>query len=933
MDGRDHAKAIFHAALERSASDRGQFLDAACGDDVALRRELDILLAAHDEAQSFLETPAAIEFAAVRAGVETITAHPHNRIAADTRLGPYEIVDLVGTGGMGEVYRARDTRLERTVAIKILPSHVAGDPQLRERFDREAKVLAALSHPNIVAIHDVGTHDGIPYAAMELLDGVTLRERIGGAALPLRTTVDYGVQIGRGLAAAHDKGIVHRDLKPDNIFVTRDGLVKILDFGLAGERATAAAAASAATRAPGTERGTMLGTVGYLSPEQARGETADSRSDIFSFGCVLYEMASGHRAFSGDTGIETLHAILKDNPPDLLASGRDIPPALDRLIMRCVEKAASARFQTARDLVFALENLLDGSAPVTHKVPARWNGRRRGWAMAAVIVMGLAAAGVGWWAVGHWTRSAASVAMSKPAASAPRVLAVLPFENITLDGKPGYFGAGMTEEVMSKLSKLNALRVVSRTAVARFKDVRTDLAAMVSELGIGSVVTGSVREDGARVRVNVELVDARSGQQLWSEQYDRDTTDVFAVQSDIALRVADALKASVTLDEQARLGKRPTSNIAAYELLIRARGLRAGSGLAQFQAKIDLLQQAVALDPQFALAYGQMASLYAFMAANGDPSAIARGLDAGNTAIVIDPQLAQGHLGLGQNLNEAGRRREALQALRKAAKLDPSFDAAILDLSVVEVNAGRFDEALTSSKRGLQLSPNLSYSYYHVGGPLLFLDDDARTERFLTKAETRFPAAQRLQILLAYLDVRRGRPEAALDRIRRAVDAAPDNIEGLIDRSEIATLTAAPDAARLTQALLADSGEAVGELGSYSIKLLHAYHLHAAGQTDRAAALMNEILNANQKAIDAGAEWATPFMQNAAIHAVRGESGAALDWLDRAYDAGWRDARTLAHDPLLGSISREPRFAKLVSRIEADVATMRARADYAGLGF
>ena len=286
---------------------------------------------------------------------------------------------------MGEVYRARDTRLERPVAIKIVPSHVAGNPQLLERFDREVKVLAALSHPNIVAIHDVGTLDGIPYAAMELLDGVTLRERMAGAPLPLRTAVDYAVQIGRGLAAAHDKGIVHRDLKPENVFVTRDGQVKILDFGLASERLTPAAA-SDATRAPQTERGTILGTVGYVSPEQARGETADSRSDIFSFGCVLYEMVSGHRAFTGDSSIEVLHAILKDHPPDLLTSKGDIPPALDRLITRCVEKAPSSRFQSARDLVFALENLLDASAPAAHAM------RRRRRVGAAVV--------------GPWRRSA-----------------------------------------------------------------------------------------------------------------------------------------------------------------------------------------------------------------------------------------------------------------------------------------------------------------------------------------------------------------------------------------------------------------------------------------------------------------------------------------------------------------------------------------------
>ena len=320
------------------------------------------------------------------------------------------------------------------------------------------------------------------------------------------------------------------------------------------------------------------------------------------------------------------------------------------------------------------------------------------------------------------------------------MLAVLPFEHITRDGKPGYFGAGMTEEVMNQLSKVNALRVVSRAAVAKFTDVRTDLAAMTSELGIGSVVTGSVREDAGRVRVNVELVDARSGQQLWSEQYDRDTADVFAVQSDIALRVADALKASVTLDEQARLGKRPTTSVAAYELLVRSRTPPPGPTRARLQAQIDLLQQAVKVDPQFALAYAQLANRYSFVAAYGDPSGIARGLDAANKAIALDPQLAQGHFGLASNLGNSGRSREALKAYRRAAELDPSFFAAFTDLAVTEGDVGRFDEALISSKRGLQLAPNVPVAYYHVALPMLFLDDDARTERFLTNAASRFPA-------------------------------------------------------------------------------------------------------------------------------------------------------------------------------------------------
>jgi len=837
----------------------------------------------------------------------------------------------VGAGGMGEVYRAHDARLNRTVAIKIVPERVAADEDLRNRFDREVKVLAALSHPNIVAIFDVGTHEGTPYAAMELLDGTTLRDRIAGAPLPLRTAVDYAVHIGRGLAAAHDKGIVHRDLKPDNIFVTRDGQVKILDFGLASDRVSGTAAASEVTRQY-TERGMVLGTVGYLSPEQARGEAADARSDIFSFGCVLYEMVSGQRAFTGDSGIEILHAILKNHPPDLLTSGKDIPPALDRLITRCVEKAPASRFQTARDLVFSLENMLDAPTPALSHAVAAAPAKKPGWLLPAAAVLGVAIVGGGWWVYSQ--RKAPGTTAAESTATAPRLLAVLPFENITRDGKPGYFGAGMTEEVMGQLSKVNSLRVVSRAAVGKFKDIKTDLAAMTAELGISGVVTGSVREDGDHVRVNVELVDAQSGQQLWSEQYDRAGSDVFAMQSDIALKVADVLKASVTLDEQARLGRRPTSNLAAYELLTRARSGRAAPGttpMADIKSRIALAQQAIDLDPKFALAYAQVARFSVFLYSYGDHSVLERGLAAAKSAVAIDPNLAQAHHALGIMQMSAGNMRDAVESLKRATELGPSFSTAFSDLSVTLVNASRFDESLIYAKKGVQLEPNVLFSYYHVAAPLVYLDDDAQTERYLTAADARFPNRMRLQALLAVLDWRRGRTDAAVDRINKAVAASPRDPEGLIWQAELATLSGAPDGPRLTQALQAESAEALGQLSSYSMKLLQAYNLQRAGQKAQASKLMDEILKANQTQIEAGSDQYMPFLQMAAVHALRGETAAAIDGLEQCYGAGLRDARFLQHDPVVASLRTEPRFTALVSRMEADVAAMRAKADYSGL--
>ena len=313
-------------------------------------------------------------------------------LPAGTKLGPYEIVAPLGAGGMGEVYRARDAKLGREVAIKVLPAHLAGDAHAIERLEREARVLASASHPNIIAIFDFGSSDGLIYVVMELLDGHTLRALLGDGALPVRRTVDYAIQIAQGLGAAHDRGIVHRDLKPENLFVTRDGHVKILDFGLARQHVLLGA--DETTLAQQTEPGTVLGTVGYMAPEQVQGKPADARSDIFAFGAVLYEMLSGRRAFKGQSAAETMHAILRDDPPDLLESVKSLAPALDRIVGHCLEKSPDLRFQSARDVAFNLESVstlssggredaacqrAKGRTPARHRrcPPGRGRGRAR----------------------------------------------------------------------------------------------------------------------------------------------------------------------------------------------------------------------------------------------------------------------------------------------------------------------------------------------------------------------------------------------------------------------------------------------------------------------------------------------------------------------------------------------------------------------------
>jgi eukaryotic-like serine/threonine-protein kinase len=639
-------------------------------------------------------------------------------VQAGTRIGPYEVIGLLGAGGMGEVYRARDTRLGRDVAIKVLPAEFASDPERLRRFEQEARAVAALNHPNILAIFDVGVGAGlaparegarpsptnekeasVPYIVTEFLEGESLRERLSGGAMPLRKAMEFAVQIAQGLAAAHEKGIVHRDLKPANVFITKDGQVKILDFGIAklvGPRSVAEPA-HATTVVEATEEGAALGTVGYMSPEQVRGLPVDHRSDIFSVGCVLHELLSGRSPFRRDTAADTASAILHEEPAPL-PSG--VPHGLERIIRRCLEKRPEDRFQSARDLAFDLQAAAEalGAGPVTR--PAA-QPRRLLWAGVAVLVAVAAAASI---YVVVRGRSGGPAAAGRI-----RSIAVLPLANLSGDPAQEYFSDGMTEELITSLSKISALKVISRTSVMQFKGTKKPLREIAHALGVDGIIEGSVLRAGDRVRITAQLISADTDTHLWAESYERDMRDVLALQGQVARAIAGEVRAALTPQEKARLASTRPVNPEAYDAYLKGLHHWYVLTLADLDTAQRYFELALEKDPNYALANVGISLVWAGrqqMGLTAPSEAAPKAKAAGLKAVVLDDAIAEAHYALAivkawSDWDWAGAELE----FKRAIELNPSYPDARAYYSHYLMNMQRPEEAMPQMERALELDP------------------------------------------------------------------------------------------------------------------------------------------------------------------------------------------------------------------------------------
>ena len=853
---------IYHATVARPPDERASFLGEECHGDEGLRKQVEAMVKAHERSGSFIESPA---FAVAP---ELLIDEPTGDLIGGL-IGHYRVESLLGVGGMGEVYLARDQLLGRKVALKLLPEYLTGDETQLNRFTTEARTASALNHPNILTVHEIGAEGNRHFIATEFIEGITLRALLRREQMNLHDALEIAVQVASALAGAHETGVVHRDIKPENIMLRPDGYVKVLDFGIAKltEQPPASDLHVGTPVMQQKQPELMLGTACYMSPEQARGQQVDARSDIWSLGVVLYEMVAGNPPFSGATPSDCIASILTTEPLPLSDVVPDVPIKLESIVQKALRKDRNERYQAIKEMFTDLRDLkaeleTESFSPRALPVVSEIKRHKR-MALLTLLAAILAATGLAY----HFRLIAKASPNQKS-------IAVLPFADLSQARDQEYFCDGIQEEILTRLSKIADLKVISRTSTQRFKSGPKNLPEIAQQLGVANILEGTVQKAEAQIRVNVQLINARNDSYLWAERYDRKLTDVFGVESEIATAVAGTLQAKLTGSEQRAIATRPTQNADAHQLYLKGTffsNKRTGSGL---RTAIGYFRNAIDKDANYALAYAGLADAYALLALYGGEApkeTVPQAKAAARKAVELDETSPEAHNSLGLLL--ALYDFDFIQSkseFERAIELNPNYATAHHQFGNVNLSMiGEFDRATAEGKRAVELDPLSLIINADLGQDFMLARRYDEAIEQLRKTLAMDPRFYYARWTLGECLQMKGQMSEAMTEYQKAAEITDDP---------------------MVIALLAQG---------YA----------KAGQRDKALGLLSQLESL------AAQRYIGPFTF-ALVHLGLGENEKAIDDLERAYhervDPGIVGIKV---EPLLDPLRGHPRFERLVAEV------------------
>jgi len=776
-------------------------------------------------------------------------------------LSHYRILEKIGAGGMGVVYRARDERLERDVALKVLPPGGLSDEGARRRFRNEALALSRLNHPNIATVYDFDSQEGVDFLVMEYISGPTLTEKLAAGPPSEKEVLALGAQIASALEEAHDRHILHRDLKPGNIMLTSRGQAKVLDFGLAMLLPSAGEASRAETM---SQSYAAAGTLPYMSPERLRGENLDVRSDIYGAGVVLFEMAAGQRPFSRENAPQLMYAILNEGPPSPRAINRRISPGLEAIILKALDKDPNRRYQSPRELRVDLERL-GAPAPVAAR---RLRRRALWWTVAPTGVLIALAAALAALNVG----GVRDRMLGRPLPGRIESLAVLPLVNLSHDPEQEYFADGMTDELTATLSRIGALRVISRTSAMHYKGSSEPVPKIAAELHVDAIIEGSILKSGDRVRITAQLIEAASDRHLWAESYERDLRDVLALQDQVARAIADEVKVKVSPGEQEQLRGRQRVDPVAYDAYLKGRHCQDWQSEVGYQKSLEYFERAIERNPKDALSHAALAESYEFLAAIESlpyAEAIGKAKALALKALEIDDSLAEAHAALASVLSDEWDYQGAEREFRRAIDLDSNNAHARWWYGEMLICLGRSAEAGAQIGLAAKLDP-LSHAIVRASGDPFYYGRqyDLAIQEY-RKALEIAPNDAETHLFIGFAYLQKGMDKEAVSEFQKAVDLS--------------------------------GGEGTFVLG---LALAHA----VAGRKDQARKLLEDVIHQPYRR-------KFQFEVVAMVYAALGDNDRAFEWLERAYAGHAPVLQCLKVSTFFDPLRSDPRFKDLVRRV------------------